>query len=324
MHFSDHHFVHNLTTYHAKGKFLLSAEYFVLDGALALALPLQYGQVMKVKSIEGSNSIQWRSYTNEKRIWFEAVFDLNSLSIIKKENEKTAASLQNIFRSIKKQNAQIFEKGCGYEIETHLDFPREWGLGTSSTLIHLLAHWSHTSAYGLLKDSFGGSGYDLACAGADGPIFYKITTNEIDVQPAIFIPEFKDQLYFVYLGKKQNSREGIAHYRRLKEDKSDLIKRLSEISRELTTAKTLKEFDKLILEHETIVGNALQLMRAKELYFSDYTGEVKSLGAWGGDFVLVTSKDSEEKTREYFNEKGFDVFFKYEEMVYKSEDRREN
>ena len=183
-----------------------------------------------------------------------------------------------------------------------------------------MAQWSKTSAYGLLEDSFGGSGYDLACAGADGPIFYKKASNKIDVQPAIFEPAFKDQLYFVYLGKKQNSREGIARYRLLGANKTDLIKRMSAISRELITAQTLQTFNQLIVDHESIVSKALKLERAKDIYFSDYDGEIKSLGAWGGDFVLVTSENSEEKTRRYFNEKGFEVFFKYKDMVYKKED----
>ncbi len=52
--------------------------------------------------------------------------------------------------------------------------------------------------------------------------------------------------------------------------------------------------------------------------FSDYWGEVKSLGAWGGDFVLVTSKKPIEETREYFLNKGNDVFIPYAELIIES------
>jgi len=44
---------------------------------------------------------------------------------------------------------------------------------------------------------------------------------------------------------------------------------------------------------------------------------VKSLGAWGGDFVLVTSNRPEEETRNYFNEKGLEVFLRYDEIIKK-------
>ena len=30
--------------------------------------------------------------------------------------------------------------------------------------------------------------------------------------------------------------------------------------------------------------------RAQDLYFPDFKGVIKSLGAWGGDFVLATQK----------------------------------
>ena len=33
------------------------------------------------------------------------------------------------------------------------------------------------------------------------------------------------------------------------------------------------------------------MKRIKENAFSDYFGQVKSLGAWGGDFVLVTGNE---------------------------------
>ncbi|MBK8557148.1 MAG: hypothetical protein IPL65_15875 [Lewinellaceae bacterium] len=51
------------------------------------------------------------------------------------------------------------------------------------------------------------------------------------------------------------------------------------------------------------------------MHFSDYWGAVKSLGAWGGDFVLVTSEKDESTTRAYFLDKGFDVFLPWRDMI---------
>ena len=75
----------------------------------------------------------------------------------------------------------------------------------------------------------------------------------------------------------------------------------------------------LIKEHETILSTALKLKTVKELRFSDFWGQVKSLGAWGGDFVLVTSHKSLEETKKYFHDKGYHVFLNYDEIIYQGD-----
>lgn len=302
--------------YYAKGKFLLSAEYFVLDGALSLALPLNFGQRMEVKETINSKIIEWKSFDSKKKCWFEATYNLSDLTIKTTTDAETAQRLMTIFQSIQKQQPKMFNGKNGFQMESYLDFPRPWGLGTSSTLLSLLSQWSKTNAYLTLEETFGGSGYDIACATADGPIYFQKNGAKINVETAAFTPSFSDKLYFVYLGKKQNSRDGIAHYRQLNSEKNKFINRLSAISEELASAKTLDVFNQLIFEHEKIISQTLNIPRAKALYFADFKGEVKSLGAWGGDFVLVTSEAPTEKAKQYFNEKGFNVFYKYEDMVW--------
>ena len=92
----------------------------------------------------------------------------------------------------------------------------------------------------------------------------------------------------------------------------------------MLTCKSLEEFEKLILKHESIISKGLKLKRAKDLYFSDYWGEVKSLGAWGGDFVMITSDQDYELTREYFLSKGHEVFIPYKEMILNGPDKLSN
>ena len=130
----------------------------------------------------------------------------------KPEDQETAKRLQQLLRSAFRSNPAAFSDK-GYTITTKLDFNRKWGLGTSSTLINNLAQWLNIDAYKLLEDSFGGSGYDIAVAGSDLPVTYQITKNGPVAYTADFNPPFKDQLFFVYLNRKQNSREAIAHYR---------------------------------------------------------------------------------------------------------------
>jgi len=198
----------------------------------------------------------------------------------------------------------------------HLTFPKNWGLGTSSTLIYSVAKWAEVNAFVLLGKTFGGSGYDIACAGAERNILYSKINGVAEWSNCKFNPLFKHQLYFVFLGKKQNSREGIAHYRKM-DKKESLVAEFSFFTKKILECKAFSKFEKLLEQHENLVSITLNLQKVKNLYFDDYWGSVKSLGAWGGDFVLVTSNRSETETRKYFNDKGFEVFIKYEEMILK-------
>jgi hypothetical protein len=67
--------------------------------------------------------------------------------------------------------------------------------------------------------------------------------------------------------------------------------------------------------HENIVANVLNLRKVKDLYFPDFPGTIKSLGAWGGDFVLVASDESPEMISAYFQQKGFPVILSYRDMI---------
>ena len=64
---------------HAHGKFLLTGEYFVLNGAQALAVPLSKGQHLSVESFPEGNSISWKSLDVNGRVWFEATLSLQSV-----------------------------------------------------------------------------------------------------------------------------------------------------------------------------------------------------------------------------------------------------
>ena len=63
--------------------------------------------------------------------------------------------------------------------------------------------------------------------------------------------------------------------------------------------------------HERVISEMIGLPTVKEQLFQDYEGIVKSLGAWGGDFVLATGDD---KTRSYFKSKGFETVISYSKM----------
>lgn len=303
-------------TYRAHGKLLLTAEYFVLDGAQALALPTRLGQSLRVSPLqEQKGHLYWESKSPDGQVWFKATIDLRQLDCLETNAPAISDRLRQILQAIRHLHPGFLPPGQSLRVVTLLEFPREWGLGTSSTLIATFAQWAGVDPYALLQATFGGSGYDIACANAQGPIFYQNLPAGPRVTNSHFHPDFHHQLFFTYLGQKQNSREGIAHYRNRNQDKAPFIQQITALSQAIAASKTLAEFAQLLEQHEAIVGDFIQLRPLKEERFSDYWGAVKSLGAWGGDFALLTSDRSAKETRAYCNEKGLEVFYAYKDLI---------
>jgi len=305
--------------FYSNGKLLLTGEYLVLDGAKALALPTKFGQNLIVEKIAEPQLI-WGSFTNTGDCWFEAVFDLPKLRLVSatfnsdKEGSADfiAETLLEILEEAKNLNPNFLNVDGGYIVKTKLTFPRNWGLGSSSTLINSIASWAKVDAFKLLWNSFKGSGYDIACAQNNTAIFYQIKDKNPIIEQFNFNPIFKENLFFVFLNKKQDSKEGIAKFRESKKDFSVELKRISELTEAFLVAESLQDFEKLIIEHEQIISSIIKIKPVKEKLFSDYFGEIKSLGAWGGDFVMVTGN---EKTPSYFKNKGFEIVISYSEMI---------
>ncbi len=306
--------------FYSNGKLLLTGEYLILDGAVGLAVPTKYGQFLTVTPIDYPNFI-WESKDEFGKIWFELVLDINTLkknpeqicfSFSSPEKNKIADTLLKIMVQAKKMNPEFLKSKAGYKVTTELTFKKEWGLGSSSTLLNNVAQWANINPYQLLWNTLGGSGYDIACAQNNTPILYNLTQKEPKVENIIFEPSFKDQLYFIHLNKKQNSQTGILNYRLLHFDKTQIIKQISEITLALVNCKSANEFASLINTHELILSKVLGQMTIKELLFPDYNGSIKSLGAWGGDFILAIG---DEKTPAYFKAKGFMTVIPYTNMV---------
>lgn len=298
----------------AHGKLLLTGEYAVLDGALALALPVHYGQTLDVTPGE-PGLLHWTSLDETGRPWFDATFALPGLNLLASSDEPTAQRLLQMLDACRRQNPLFLSDAQGRRVCTRTDFPRAWGLGTSSTLIAALARWADADPYQVLFETFGGSGYDIACAFADGPLLYRLNGAIPQVEPVVFEPPFAGNLFFVFLGKKQDSRAGIRHFREHAQHDPGLIAAVSTLTTNCLKARTPAEFSTVLLEHEHLIGRALGLPRAQDLYFADFPGVVKSLGAWGGDFVLAASDAGD--VQGYFLKKGFGVCIPFGEMCVK-------
>ena len=302
-------------TFYSNGKLLITGEYLVLDGAKAFALPTKFGQNLIVE--KGSNKeFYWKSYDSDSSIWFEDTILFTEITTAEKtEADSIRATLIKILREAYLLNSDYITESNGYKITTQLSFSRNWGLGTSSTLINNIAQWLEIDAFTLLNNSFGGSGYDIACAQNSTPIVYSIDHGQPVFQKVVFDPVFTSNIYFVYLNKKQSSKTAIAAYHRNKKNNlTETIAKIDRITQEVLIASTVQSFAKAITKHELEISAIIETPTVKDTLFPDFSGTVKSLGAWGGDFVMAVS---EQNPTAYFKAKGYDIIIPYEEMILK-------
>lgn len=297
--------------FYSNGKLLITSEYLVLDGAIALAVPTKFGQslIVKPSNIQG---VTWTSFDQEHQIWFETHLSYSQIIRNKKTNDEKTNRLINIFHQAHLLDSQKIDEQIAISIETHLTFPRLWGLGTSSTLVSNLASWFRIDAFELLNNTFGGSGYDVACAKTNTPILYRLKENQPKIKPIIFNPNFKDKLYFVYLNHKQDSQLAVKAYFNNKAKTEKPIKKASKITKKILETNDFSEFCHLIDKHEILLSNVLEQSTIKESLFPDFDGHIKSLGAWGGDFILVAS---ETNPTDYFKARHLNTVLTWEEMV---------
>ncbi|HMQ62562.1 MAG TPA: hypothetical protein PKE06_17925, partial [Flavilitoribacter sp.] len=130
-----------------------------------------------------------------------------------------------------------------------------------------------------------------------------------------FKPDFSDRLFFIHMGKKQDSREGIRRYRAMVKDRADLVEKVTLLTKALLESRDEDTFGEVMAAHEKLVGEALGLQPVQEKYFPDFPGRIKSLGAWGGDFILALSPWESEGTKRYFGQKQLGTVLSWDAMV---------
>ena len=300
-----------MQTFHSNGKLLLTGEYLVLDGALALAIPTIYGQSLTIASSD-SKEISWTSVDMNGETWYTGSFIVKDNTILAQDQDETSDILLNILRKARKLYPGFLDGQQGQRVTTTLNFPRSWGLGTSSTLINNIAQWAEINGFELLRESFGGSGYDIAAAQHDSPILYSNKTNKPIITPVRLPWKFMNNLFFIHLNRKQDSKEGIALYRKLTIEKDQIVSAISALTLKIAACEELSEFVALMEQHETIISGLLGIPKVKDKLFPDYPGLVKSLGAWGGDFVLASGTNSD---MGYFTGKGYQTIIPFSEML---------
>lgn len=285
-----------------------------MDGAKAIALPTRKGQSLDCKPGKGSD-IYWSSLDHLGKAWFSSQISIFDFSPIKTSDKEISASLQKLLKNAVRLNSEFLSKWNGFKVETKLEFDKEWGLGSSSSLTYLVAQWADVHPLLLHFKTYNGSGYDVACAGADGPITYQLANDEVNWEEIDFEPSFYTHLFFIYLGNKQSSADGIKFYSQKVKDKKSFVKECNSITSAILECKDLKSFMKLMNDHEKLVAKTLDIEAVKGKLFSDFNGSIKSLGAWGGDFVLAASDMSPQDITNYFASKGYNQCFAYKDFV---------
>lgn len=308
--------------YYSNGKLLLTAEYFVLEGAKALAVACKYGQSLQIKHQPklADNTLHWLSKDVANNTWLDVHLHINTLSLQQNNTTSTAdvaQKLVEILQYTRQLNSSFLPPHTPSIIATtQLNFPRNWGLGSSSTLINNIAQWAQVDAFKLQFAMFGGSAYDIACAKNSSPIIYQKNGEQVSYTKVKFAPPFKQNIYFIHLGKKQNSRTAIQYFKSLQHHQyQNTIRHLNDITNALLSCNDLHEFIALIEEHENIIATQLRLNKVKDLYFPDFKGAVKSLGAWGGDFCMAVGNYDKQEAIQYFKRKGYKIVKTYSEMV---------
>lgn len=296
-------------TYRANGKLLLTSEYLVLHGAEAIALPLKFGQTLTIVEND-TKELEWIANLPDKN-WFRVRFD-SKLDIIEATNGYLAEATKKLLEAaLIIGNLSTFDF-VGKQITTQLDFPKDWGFGSSSTIISLIAQWLNINPFKLLEITFGGSGYDIACASNNEPIKYQLINNKPIYSTIHFNPSFSDKIIFFYLGQKQKSYTEVIKYSKIKPT-PEMVKRANEITQLIQNTPFLTLFQDYLLQHEALIASYTGLPSINELI--PIKGVVfKSLGAWGGDFAMAVGTNTEQ-IKSDLTKLGYNIQFTYKELA---------
>ena len=297
----------------SNGKLLIAGEYLVLKGAKAFAVPVNFGQSMLIQK-ENEEGILWESYA-DGYLWFSAWIKTKTFEIIETSDIEVSQRLVKILKAADQLSGGFIGKQNGIKIINHADFNLNWGLGSSSTLISNIAWWANIDPFDLHFAVSGGSGYDIACARSEGPLFYYLDNKNPKTEKVDFNPEFLNNIYFVWLGKKRNSADEVSSFRMIKKRLHNEIAEISQLSDNIAYAPTLEDFEYYLKEHELIISTILKKKPVKEKLFHDYFGEIKSLGAWGGDFIMVTTDRPLPNVKAYFGNRGLNTIIPFKDMV---------
>lgn len=292
------------------GKLMLTSEYFAIDGALVLAVPTKLGQEFFFEEKDDEQSLIFWKALHQNKLWLEAVIDYKTWQIVETNIPSSAQFILKTLKNVQLLSEIKFRHTNSYYLTTNLQFPADFGFGSSSTLMNNLAEWAEIDPFHLNSISLGGSGYDIAVAKEKSAVLFR-NKPEIQYEKVDFNPSFKNELIFIHLNQKQDSREGINLYKS-KNKSQELIDEFSNLTKNILLCNELEMFSQLMLVHEQKISDFLEIPTVKQRLFEDCPSFVKSLGAWGGDFVMSSKFEG---FKDYFLGKGFTTVFEWVDVI---------
>ncbi|MCK9480521.1 MAG: GYDIA family GHMP kinase [Bacteroidia bacterium] len=306
------------------GKLMITGEYLVISGAKALAVPTVLGQQLHFTHDRRRKTriVNWVSMTPGELIWYsnQFIIDQNFEPSEQKGSERTEF-IRSLLITINNSKPDFFAEQGTYNFKTFMDFDPGWGLGSSSSLIVNLAMLTDLQPFELVFQSTlnQGSGYDIATSLMGKPILYFIEEEMYHWAEPVELSwkKFANQCRLIYLNHKQDSNVEVSRFKsKWKENENrNFIEEISNISERITTVTDYEEFRQLLGRHELIMSEVLKKKCIKDELFPDFDGVIKSLGAWGGDFILACSNSTSEYTEKYFLEKGYQTIMDYSKMI---------
>jgi hypothetical protein len=256
------------------------------------------------------NHLHWKALDAQNEVWLELVITPDHNFQIMVGSEDQALFILKILNKAQLLNPNF--DFWGKRVETQLEFSRHWGLGSSSTFLVCIAQWAQVDPFELFFSTMKGSGYDIAVGVESESVAYKLVEGKAQYKTQNIPVNTKETLYFIYLGKKQiSSTEVQAQEKKIVP--SELIIEINRISQSLLQNKTAQEWDEILEKHEEITAQITGKIPIKKQLFDDYPHLIKSLGAWGGDFILARAYLSTDL--DYFKHKGFNTILPFEDLV---------
>lgn len=326
--------------FYGRGKILLTGEYGILMGAKSLALSVLPGQRMTVRFRASQDPhLYWRAIDVQGELWFEEKLELWHFNPRPwHEHESTAGSetqvherLQKLLIAARLLNPHFLRESQDVFVETRLDFPLHWGLGSSSTLIYMVAQWAQVKPQELHRQVSQGSGYDVLCAGES--VRSLLLQRQSDGMKDGFLRRnlnldqlLLNDLYLLPLGQKKWTELEVQNFNQLVKQKTApeqerFVAQISSCTQQWIGARDRQQLMAVAAEHESVVGEFVGKTPVQQRFFDDFPGVVKSLGAWGGDLVLFIPKDQESSAQlmqDYREKKFLPAFIPLSTLLYPS------
>ncbi len=284
-----------MKSYFAPGKVMLTGEYLVLNGFDSFALPTHFGQSMQVWDFNTPGAqndfLLFVAKDFEGHTWLQCRIELPTIKILEFD-ESQSIEVDRIQKILQKADLSAWKIGQSYRIETTLQFNKLHGLGSSSTLISLMAQFLKLDPLELQFEIFGGSGYDVAVAVAQKPIVYWLSATDSNWDFWSLNPELTENWEVVFLGKKMDSRKSIHSIQdklnEIAEDEFytaqfDHILQLTKQAKDISSLEASLEMYQKLLSDSTELETPYQTLNITPIN----KGLCKWLGAWGGDMMLV-------------------------------------